>query len=204
MSASKLIHFRLWKHVLYASSYWDHTKKCGPLKMTSKRKSRRKYFVMFSLSGDIWCFFAAILSGISNHLSNRFLIAWAEHMWCQHKGLRKQGNIVAEALLPWMFSRMHAHATFVRKTFFVSKKQKLVSELIQKHFVSAKKCFSNKCFFRAQTGKYCCGNILRNVSATIERLRLAFTANGKRQKWPRDHDFSSFAVYRSPFLRGRK
>ena len=30
---------------------------------------------------------------------------------------------------------------------------------------------------------------------SLERLRIAFTVNGKRQKWLRDDDFSSFAVY---------
>ena len=34
-----------------------------------------------------------------------------------------------------------------------------------------------------------------------ERLRVAFTTNGKRQKLPRDHDLSSFAVYRLLFLK---
>ena len=34
----------------------------------------------------------------------------------------------------------------------------------------------------------------------LERLRLAFPANGKRQKWPRDHDFFSFVVYRLRLL----
>ena len=38
------------------------------------------------------------------------------------------------------------------------------------------------------------------VTPRIERLRFAFPANGKRQKCPRDHNFSSFAVYRLPFL----
>ena len=39
-----------------------------------------------------------------------------------------------------------------------------------------------------------------SVTPRIERLRFAFPANGKRQKCPRDHNFSSFAVYRLPFL----
>ena len=53
------------------------------------------------------------------------------------KGPSKRGHIVADTLLPTqMFPRLHARATFVTDTNFVSETQKNVSDFVQKHFVS--------------------------------------------------------------------
>ena len=50
---------------------------------------------------------------------------------------------------------------------------------------------------RTSLSRKLCPTEQRSIS--IGRFSIAFTANGKRQKWPRDHVFSYFAAYRLPF-----
>lgn len=77
------------------------------------------------------------------------------------------GNIVA---FPWMLPR-----------FWIRETMKNVSE-----FFSETLCFRSKCFLRAQMGRHCCVNILRNVFATMfPRWLLEKTRNeGKPTKAP--------------------
>ena len=82
----------------------------------------------------------------------------------EHHGSGRRGNIFAEALFPEWFPVCAYAEDLLRKQFLLPRNQnKNVPEVFQKHFVSV----TNVACLRAQTGKHCCRNILRNVSATM-------------------------------------
>ena len=74
------------------------------------------------------------------HFLNSSQFNTEQSLQASYKGPDKRGHIVADTLLPTqMFPRSPAHATFVADTNFVSGTQKmfLISDFVQKHFVSA-------------------------------------------------------------------